>query len=175
MVWAIRSVCLAGWEMSSVFCQGGARRQSKPVRKTPPPHSNTSLVATVKKASNLEKPAASKRVVVVDLSGAPKELKISIAPIAATAQANEIVFDNDAEWDDSAKERFNQLSQQFALGRLTPIQTTEYENLKILRRRENPSRSFEQIKADIEFHQAVRAAIAGLQQLIDHGTRTFRA
>lgn len=102
-------------------------------------------------------------------------VKLSIAPMAATAQANEIVFDNDAEWDDSAKERFNQLSRQFALGRLTPAQTTEYENLKILRRRENPSRSFEQIKADIEFHQAVRAAIAGLQQLIDHGTRTFRA
>jgi hypothetical protein len=101
--------------------------------------------------------------------------KLSTAPIEATAQANEIVFDTDAEWDGSAKERFNDLSRKFALGRLTPAQTTEYENLKILRRRENPSRSFEQIKADIEFHQAVRAAIAGLQQLIDHGTRTFRA
>jgi hypothetical protein len=102
-------------------------------------------------------------------------VKLSIAPTAATAKSNEIVFDNDSEWDDSAKERFNQLSRQFALGCLTPVQTTEYENLKILRRRENPSRSFEQIKSDIEFHQAVRAAMAGLQQLIDHGTRTFRA
>lgn len=102
-------------------------------------------------------------------------VKFSTAPIAATAQANEIVFANDAEWDDSAKERFNELSRKFAQGHLTQAQAAEYENLKILRRRENPARTFEQIKADIEFHQAVRAAIAGLQQLIDHGTRTFRA
>jgi hypothetical protein len=102
-------------------------------------------------------------------------VKLSTAPIAATTQANEIVFDNDSDWDDSAKERFNELSRKFALGRLTETQAAEYENLKLLRRRDNPSRTFEQIKADIEFHQAVRAAIAGLQQLIDHGTRTFRA
>ncbi len=102
-------------------------------------------------------------------------VKFSSAPVEATTQTNAIVFDSDTDWDDSAKERFNDLSRKFALGRLTQAQAKEYQNLKILRRRENPSRSFEQIKSDIELHRAVQAAIAGLQQLIDHGTRTFRA
>lgn len=102
-------------------------------------------------------------------------IKFLATPADSTRQDHVIVLENETEWDGTSLDRFNELSRKFALARLTAAQATEYENLKTLRRRENPSRTFAQIKADIELHQAVHAAIAGLQQLIDHGTRTFRA
>jgi len=37
---------------------------------------------------------------------------------------------------------------------LTQAEANEYGNLKFQRRRENPTRSFEQIKADLELHRA---------------------
>lgn len=101
--------------------------------------------------------------------------KLVSAPAQATRQVTEVVIENEAVWDEDSTQRFGELSRKFALGRLTPAQTAEYEALKKLRRRANPTRSFEEIRADIELHRAVNAAIAGLQQLIDHGTRVFRA
>ena len=101
--------------------------------------------------------------------------KLGASQAEATHQMNRIVIPNESEWDENSKVRFGDLSREFALGSLSSAESAEFETLKTLRRRANPSRSFEQIKSDIEFHRAVQTAIAGLQQLIDHGTRIFRA
>ena len=101
-------------------------------------------------------------------------IKLSDTNVEITDQVIQI-FPDESEWDANAKLRFGELSRKFALDRLSKPELTEYENLKIQRRKENPSRTFEQIRSDIELHKAVQAAIAGLQQLIDHGTRIFRA
>ncbi|MCX6866628.1 MAG: hypothetical protein NTV46_10505 [Verrucomicrobia bacterium] len=71
------------------------------------------------------------------------------------------------EWTEAAKHRFGVLSRKFALGQLNPKEANEYENLKIQRRRANPSRSRKRIQADNELHLEVQTVVADLQRLID--------
>ena len=99
----------------------------------------------------------------------------AVPPAKTTPRVHRIAIEEEAEWSDAAQAKFRELARAHALGNMTGKQAAEFESIKELRRRATPSRTFEQIRADIELHAAVNAAIAGLQQLIDHGTRVFKA
>jgi len=80
------------------------------------------------------------------------------------------------EWNESAKSRFIELAGNFAIGgRLDVREEEEYEMLKDLRRTSRPSRSYEEIVADLELHRKVTEAINSLKSLVEYTTTTYPA
>lgn len=92
----------------------------------------------------------------------------------ASSAFHTVAIPHQPEWDQSSASRFSELAGQFAIqGKLNESDSKEYANLKSLRRRTNPSRSFDEIVADHELHIRVAEAIKSLRTLVDYATTTY--
>jgi hypothetical protein len=77
-------------------------------------------------------------------------------------------------WEETSQSRFEELVEKIALeGELSRVEELEYRNLKALKQRTHPSRSFDEIVADHELHKKVAEAVNSLRTLIEYATSTF--
>jgi hypothetical protein len=134
----------------------------------------TGASLAVAQAATIQESGGGKSLTIDSKAVVSRNTKTAVPPVKTTPRVHRIALEEEAEWSDAAQVKFRELARAHALGNMTEKQAVEFERFKELRRRATPSRTFEQIHADIELHSAVNAAIAGLQQLIDHGTRVFR-
>ncbi len=135
----------------------------------------TGASLAVAQAATIQESGGGKSLTIDSKAVVSPSTKTAVPPAKTTPRVHRIAIEEEAEWSDAAQAKFRELARAHALGNMTGKQAAEFESIKELRRRATPSRTFEQIRADIELHAAVNAAIAGLQQLIDHGTRVFKA
>ncbi len=110
---------------------------------------------------------------------------IDSTPLLTDDDAIEFAFDVDGvfateefvqpiqtkEWDDTTESQWRELTKRFALGTITDEEMKSYDNLITARRRNIPSRTFEQIRADVELQRKVNATIAAINDLVNHGRR----
>lgn len=94
----------------------------------------------------------------------------------ASSAVHTVPIPHHPEWDQSSASRFSELAGQFAIqGQLNESDSKEYANLKSLRQRTNPSRSFDEIVADRELHVRITEAIKSLRTLVEYATTTYPA
>lgn len=85
-----------------------------------------------------------------------------------------IKIPSELEWNEASTAQFSHLAGKLAIqGKLSESENQEYAELKTLRRRTHPSRSYDEIVADQELHRKVSEAINSLKTLVEYAVTTY--
>lgn len=101
--------------------------------------------------------------------------EIEARAVDADSTAKTILPPPTNKWDAEAKGEYLELTKKHALQIIGPTESTRLYQLKEIRSRDTPGRTFSEIQADIEFHRNVESAIKAIQRLMSHDNGPYFA